>query len=122
MYSFSQESFTSVEPDESMESSSTVLLESSEENSDVPLLKRGHDLVCEEDNLSDESSGEIPVAKKIKKGIISRVKEKPLPHPFGLPENYRHDVEICLKTGKMTASARKHFISAIASAMLSYRR
>ena len=40
-------------------------------------------------------------------------------HP---PSNYRPDVETCLKSGKMTTDARKHFLSAVASAMFSFKR
>ena len=51
-----------------------------------------------------------------------KVKEKPLPHPFPFPANYCIDVEVFLKFCKMTASARKHFLSAIASVIFSYKR
>ena len=47
--------------------------------------------------------------------------EKGLPHPFPLPVNFRPEVELGLKT-KMTAVARRHFLSAIASAIFSYKR
>ena len=54
--------------------------------------------------------------------ISTKAKEKPLLHPFPSPANYHHDVEVCFMSCKMTASACKHFLSAIASVMFSYKR
>lgn len=53
--------------------------------------------------------------------VNKRGSEKALPHPFPLPANFRPEVELGLKT-KMTAVARRHFLSAIASALFSYKR
>lgn len=47
--------------------------------------------------------------------------EKSIPHPFPIPVNFRPEVEIGLKS-KMTAVARRHFLSSIASAMFSFKR
>jgi hypothetical protein len=46
-------------------------------------------------------------------------KEAPLPHPFPLPSNYRPEVELCLRSKKMTAVA---LFSAVASAIFSFKR
>ena len=45
-----------------------------------------------------------------------------LPDPFPLPKHYRHDVELSLKTKKMTKETRSQFFSAVASSMLSFKR
>ena len=50
------------------------------------------------------------------------VTEKPLPDPFPLPEHYRSDVEVGLKTGKMSREAKKSFLSSVASAMFGYKK
>lgn len=55
---------------------------------------------------------ELPDAVSIKRG------EKPLPHPFVPPSNYRPEVELSLTSGNMTRDAKKHFISAIASLLV----
>ncbi len=48
--------------------------------------------------------------------------ETPIPHPFPFPSNYRRDVQVCLKSGRMTSEARRHFLSSIASTMFAFRR
>ena len=88
--------------------------------------KRGRTLDCD-DEVSDTNSYTSVTPKKIKVidlpgAIRKRQTEKPLPHPFPLPVNFHHDVELCLKSSNMTAAARKHFLSAIASAMFSFKR
>ena len=42
----------------------------------------------------------------------------PLPQPFKLPKHYRKDIEIALRTQKMTKETRSAFLSAVASSML----
>ena len=95
------------------------------------LLKRSARVLDSDDE--NNSTTEISVTqvdsssyKKLKlelPEIISKKgNEKPLPHPFPLPANYRPEVELCLKSGKMTTEARKHFLSAIASAIFSFKR
>uniref|UniRef100_A0A1X7U1X0 Uncharacterized protein n=1 Tax=Amphimedon queenslandica TaxID=400682 RepID=A0A1X7U1X0_AMPQE len=59
---------------------------------------------------------DIPVA------VLRKEKEKPLPHPFIFPVNYRPEVEMCLKSGKMTKEARKQLLTSVASCMFSYKR
>ena len=59
----------------------------------------------------------------IPKSIVSQKKsERPLPDPFPLPENFCYDVEVALKSGKMTRETTKSFYSTVASSMLSYKR
>ena len=68
--------------------------------------------------ITESSMDSCSSYKKMKlelPGIISKKgSEKALPHPFPFPANYRPEVELCLKSGKMTKEARKHFLSAIA--------
>lgn len=45
-----------------------------------------------------------------------------LPDPFPLPINFRSDVDIGLKMGKMSREATKSFLSSVASAMLGYKK
>jgi len=78
---------------------------------------------------SDEELSEIlsephtpvttPKARKIEKTEDDAV---PLPDPFPLPKHFRSDVEVALKNGKMTSETRSCFISAVASAMLRFKR
>lgn len=42
--------------------------------------------------------------------------------PFPLPKNFRPDVEIALKAGKMTNETRKSFLSQIAGAIYTYKK
>ena len=53
--------------------------------------------------------------------VLRKESEKPFPHLFAFPANYRPEVEMCLKSGKMTTEAWKHFLSAIESCMFSYK-
>ena len=46
----------------------------------------------------------------------------PLPDPFPLPKNYKADVEVALKNGKMTIETKKRFFSAVAAAMFTYKK
>lgn len=46
----------------------------------------------------------------------------PLPQPFPLPKHYRLDVERALSSGKMTKDTTCAFLSAVAAAMLVYKR
>lgn len=50
-----------------------------------------------------------------------RKEEKPLPDPFPLPKNYRPDIEVGLRTGKMSRETKAAFLSSIAAAMFSYK-
>ena len=46
----------------------------------------------------------------------------PLPDPFPLPYHYREDVERSLRMKSMTQQTKRSFFSAVASAMLGYKR
>ena len=99
------------------------------------------------DDLEDEDSDEVIVIKHSKLPLVdlddeddvtiiqssdSSVKKKklekspddtgPLPKPFPLPKHFRKDVEIALKTKKMTKETRSSFFSSVASAMMYYKR
>lgn len=58
----------------------------------------------------------------VAKATTCKGSEKPLLNPFPLPQNFRTDAELALKTGKMTRETQKAFISAIAGSMLTYKR
>lgn len=60
--------------------------------------------------------------KKKPRFVKSPEDHTPLPDPFPLPAHYREDVERCLKSKNMTQPTKKLFFSAVASAMLSYKR
>ena len=69
-----------------------------------------------------QSMTEIP-AKKRKLAVCKKEEDKvPLPDPFHLPKHFGTDVEVALATQKITQSARKSFISKVASSMLFYKR
>ena len=55
----------------------------------------------------------------IKKRQVVKTKddEVPLPDPFELPKNYRPDVELALKSQKMTMTCTREFLSTVAGAM-----
>ena len=48
--------------------------------------------------------------------------EPPLPDPFPLPQNFRPDVELALRAGKMTTDTRRAYMSQVASAIFGYKR
>ena len=76
-----------------------------------------------DDTLSIASDTSLKKNRMELPGIIEKKrKEDPIPHPFPFPLNFRPEVQICLKSGKMSAEARRHFLSSIASAMFAYRR
>ena len=81
--------------------------------------------LCESDDELPEILSEpntpitTPKAQKIKKTEEDTV---PLPDPFPLPKNFRSDVEVALGIGKMTSETRTSFLSAVASAMLRFKR
>ena len=62
-----------------------------------------------------------PVTKQVKKIQKTEDDAIPLPDPFPLPKHYRSDVEVALKSQKMTTETRSCFILAVASAMLRYK-
>ena len=46
----------------------------------------------------------------------------PLPDPFPLPANYKANVEIALKTGRITSETQSSFLSIVTSAMYAYKK
>ena len=69
---------------------------------------------------SDMSSASSSTNSK-KKVIKTDDDKVPLPDPFPLPKRYRPEVERALKEGVMSNNTRSHFLSAVASAMLTYK-
>ena len=92
-------------------------------NSGVDLQKSKRRLL--DDYSTDEDNQSLPVqlvAIKKKKFIKTEDDCIPLPDPFPLPKNFRSDVEISLKSGNMTRESKSAFLSAVASAMLQYKK
>lgn len=96
----------------------------------VPTSKRRRQLLQFELQDEEEAYGgdeELlsPLSNKtvvaVAKANTCKGSEKPLLDPFPLPQNFRVDVELALKTGKMTRETQKAFISAIAGSMLTYK-
>ena len=71
--------------------------------------------------IIDDDCSMVSVPKSIK-CTIGTHKEQKLPDPFPLPQNYRYDVEIALKSGEMTRETTSAFLSAVANAMLAYKK
>jgi len=92
----------------------------SESESSIVLCKGRKRRLSEDEEEGSRSSTPLTtkMVKKIEKTEDDAV---PLPDPFPLPRHYRADVEVALKTGKMTSETRSAFISAVASAMLRYK-
>ena len=63
----------------------------------------------------------IPDTSKKKKKTMKPI-EPPLPDPFPLPQNFRPDVELALKSGNMTTNTRKAYLSQVASAIFGYKK
>lgn len=81
-------------------------------------------------DLDETESEQLPSAScdasasclAIPKRASVKADELPLPDPYPLPRNYRADVEVALKTGKMTAETSKSFYSSVAGSMLTFKR
>ena len=73
-------------------------------------------------SVSPAVSSMSPTSTKLSNQLSKKGFERPLPDPFPLPENFRYDVEVALKSGKMSRETSKSFLSAVASSMLSYKR
>ncbi len=67
---------------------------------------------------SSSSTKSLPYCVSLKS---KKQAEKSLPDPFPLPENFRRDVEVALKTQKMSRETTRSFYSAVASSMLCYK-
>ena len=97
-------------------------LEDDEELTDLSKEKR-QAISLEEEEEEDDGDGSssmksLPCSVSLKR----KVSEKNLPDPFPLPENFRYDVELALKSKKMTRETTKSFYSAVANSMLSFKR
>ena len=85
-------------------------------------------LLEDDSNSSEGDDGGVKplqvqlAAVKKRKLVKSEDDNIPLPDPFPLPKNYRSDVEIALKSGELTQETRSTFLSAVASAMLNYKK
>lgn len=64
----------------------------------------------------------LSMKKKKPRFVKSPEDHTPLPDPFPLPAHYREDVERCLKSGSMTKPTKRAFFTAVAGAMLTYKR
>ena len=67
-------------------------------------------------------SSHTPIPSKKQKFVKTEDDAIPLPDPFPLPKHYRADVEVALASGKMTKETMSAFLSAVAAAMLVYKR
>ena len=81
-----------------------------------------------ENPFAEDNKG-ICVCEKVDHTMSKRIKLNktdddaiPLPNPFLLPKHFRADVEVALKSGKMTKETESAFLSAVASSMLIYKR
>ena len=68
----------------------------------------------------DSSVGSEKIVPQFIKPV--KVDEQPLPDPFPLPRHFTSEVELALTSKKMTRETNALFLSAVASAMLSYKR
>ena len=101
-----------------MDSNDTFILSSSDDNS----TKNNKDKSCAYFNDdSQEQQEEEPVHKK-PKFIKTEDDSIPLQDPFPLPKHFRGEVELALSSGKMTKETMSSFLSAVASAMLVFKR
>ena len=70
----------------------------------------------------EDDSGISVIGSDTKKKKIIKPNEPPLPDPFPLPQNFRPDVELALKSGNMTANTRKTYLSQVASAIFGFKK
>jgi hypothetical protein len=76
----------------------------------------------ETDAVPESEVSSTPSSTNSKKKIMKTEDDKvPLPDPFPLPKRFRPEVERSLKEGVMSNNSRSHFLSAVASAMLTYK-
>ena len=79
-----------------------------------------------EDGVMEQFDEDILPAKEeivaTKRKRLMKPPEPPLPDPFPLPQNFRPDVELALRSGKMTTDTRRAYMSQVASAIFGYKR
>lgn len=90
----------------------------SSEEEDV-ITSKEQESSAAESKKSDTDNSVAPKRPKYEKTADDAI---PLPDPFPLPKHYRTDVELALASGKMTKDTTAAFMSAIAAAMLVYKR
>ena len=97
--------------------------EYSEDEELTDLSKEKHQAISLEEMEEDDGDGSSSM-KSLPRSVSLKCKgsEKNLPDPFPLPENFQYDVELALKSKKMTRETTKHFYSAVANSMLSFKR
>jgi hypothetical protein len=81
-------------------------------------LTPSSDLSC---SVATSHTSNGPPISKRPKIIKSEDDRTPLPNPFPLPKHYQADVELGLKSGKMTFETMSTFLTAVANAMLVYK-
>lgn len=104
--------------------------EHSDDESDflqVKSLRRcSHYLNEESDSGGDSSLATSSVASEPKRKRRAMIKDAddsvPLPSPFPLPKHHSADVEVALRTKKMSTETTRRFVSSIAGTMLTYKR
>jgi hypothetical protein len=86
-------------------------------------VKKDEDVDKQESMPSCSSQNVTPVSVSKKPKVVKTKDDAvPLPDPFPLPKYYRADVETALANGKMTKENMSTFLSAIAAAMLVFKR
>ena len=77
-----------------------------------------------ESEVNDESTSCDEDKKLVIPQVVKpqKIDEQPLPDPFPLPRHFTSEVELALSSCKMTRETNLAFLSAIASAILSYKR
>ena len=91
--------------------------------------RRKPEIVESDGEVSTPTSSDIPSVsfkyslKGLPKSVVKSPEDAiPLPDPFVLPKNYRPDVASAFSTGQMTMETTKSFLSAVASAMFTFKR
>ena len=88
--------------------------------------RQKHGVASESDSEVSTKTGSVSSKYSLKalpKSVVKSPEDSvPLPDPFILPKNYRPNVTSALSTGKMTMETSKAFLSAVASAMFTYKK
>ena len=81
----------------------------------------------EETLYNDSVVEDTPIEKssaiqRRKRSLKTEDDDIPLPDPFPIPKNFRMDVDVSLKSGKMNRQTKSAFFSSIASAILHHKK
>ncbi len=110
-----------LEDDDSTSSYSHNTISSEEEgeesNKEEDINDPNNDSVVEDMQIEKSSA-----IQSRKRSLKTEDDDIPLPDPFPIPKNYRMDVDISLKSGKMNRQTKSAFFSSIASAILQYKK